>query len=80
MNGKRLAELRQEAGLSQEALGYRAGIHGVHVHKLEVGKVKNPGVGTLQDLADVLSEVLGRLITVDDLLNGSAPAPTEVAS
>jgi len=75
--GRRLAELRQEAGLSQEALGYRAGIHGVHVHKLEVGKVKRPGAGTLQALADVLSEALGRPITVNDLLE---PKPTEVAS
>ncbi len=78
MNGERLAELRQAAGLSQEALGYRAGIHGVHVHKLEVGKVKNPGTGTLRALADVLSEALGRQITVDELLG--EPEPNGVAS
>lgn len=80
MIGKRLAELRDEAKLSQEALGYRAGIHGVHVHKLEVGKAKNPSAATLQALAGVLSEALGRQITVDDLLSNDDPKPTEVAS
>jgi len=76
--GKRLAELRDEAGLSQEALGYRAGIHGVHVNKLENGRVRSPGVATLQALADVLSEALGRQITVDDLL--ADPEPEEATA
>ncbi len=78
MIGKRLAELRDEAGLSQEALGYRAGIHGVHVNKLENGRVRSPGVATLQALADVLSEALGRQITVDDLL--ADPEPEEATA
>ena len=78
MNGRRLAELRNQAGLSQEALGYRAGIHGVHVHKLEVGKAKNPSAATLQALAGVLSEALGQQITVNDLL--AEPEPEEATA
>lgn len=74
--GKRLAQLRDEAGLSQEILGVRAGIHGVHVNRIENGRVRSPGVATLQALADVLSEVLGRPITVTDLLDDE-PEPAE---
>ena len=79
MIGKRLAQLRDEADLSQEALGYRAGIHGVHVNKLENGRVKSPGIATLQALARVLSDALGREVTAEELAD-SKPEPTEVAS
>ena len=73
MIGKRLAELRKEAHLSQELLGVRAGIHGVHVNKLENNRVRSPSAATLQALADVLSETLGRQITVDELLGEPEP-------
>jgi transcriptional regulator with XRE-family HTH domain len=76
--GKRLAELRKEAHLSQELLGVRAGIHGMHVNKLENNRVRSPSAATLRALADVLSEALGRQVTVDELLG--EPEPNGVAS
>lgn len=79
MIGKRLAELRDEAGLSQELLGVRAGIHGVHVNRLENGRVKSPSFATLQALARVLSEALGREVTAEELAD-SEPEPVGEAS
>jgi len=49
--GKRLRTLRQEAGLTQEALGEALDLHGSYVGLLERGH-KNPSLDTLCKIAD----------------------------
>jgi DNA-binding XRE family transcriptional regulator len=69
--GKRLSELRQERGLTQEAVAQAAGISRNHYQLLEYGlgqrgdrKPANPRLSTLVALSDVLG------ITVPNLIDG----------
>lgn len=51
--GSTIARLRREAGLSQEAVADRAGIHAVMVSRVERGAT-DPRVSTLLRIADGL--------------------------
>lgn len=48
-----LRELRLKAGLSQEALGYKSGVHRTYVSQLERG-MKSPTLDVLHALASAL--------------------------
>jgi transcriptional regulator with XRE-family HTH domain len=61
---KNLAKLRKEKGLTQEGLARKANISYHTVLKLESGRIKNPRVGTLLKLAEVLE------VSTDKLLKG----------
>ena len=52
----RLKELREGAGLTQQQLGERAGMHKLSVAKLEQG-LREPSWATVQALADALGVV-----------------------
>ena len=52
--GKTLAQLRREAGLTQEDLAHRADLHRTYIGSLERGE-RNPTVTTLLKLAKALS-------------------------
>lgn len=52
--GLAIREFREEIGVSQEELGYRAGLHRTYVSDVERGR-RNPTVVTLQSLADSLN-------------------------
>lgn len=51
--GKRLRELRSKAGLSQEELGFRAGIHRTYVGAVERGE-QNVSIDNIHKLAKAL--------------------------
>lgn len=51
--GKKLLELRKKAGLSQEELGFRAGIHRTYVGAIERGE-QNVSVDNIHKLAKAL--------------------------
>ncbi|MFH0936943.1 MAG: helix-turn-helix transcriptional regulator [Candidatus Daviesbacteria bacterium] len=51
--GKKLRELRTKAGLSQEELGFRAGIHRTYVGAIERGE-QNISVDNIHKLAKAL--------------------------
>ena len=51
---RRLKELREAAGLTQQQLGERAGMHKLSVAKLEQG-LREPSWATVQALADALA-------------------------
>ena len=51
--GLALRQLRQERGLSQEALGFQSGYHRTYISLLERG-LKSPSLRTLFRLAEVL--------------------------
>jgi transcriptional regulator with XRE-family HTH domain len=51
--GARLRELREQAGLTQQQLAERAGIHKLTVAKFEQG-LREPGWSTVQALVDAL--------------------------
>ena len=59
--GEAVRAFRARMGVSQEALGYRAGFHRTYVSDLERGQ-RNPGVWTLKRFAETMgttsSEVL----------------------
>jgi transcriptional regulator with XRE-family HTH domain len=69
-----LKRLRLEAGLTQEQLGVKARSTKQTVSMLENGVI-NGGATTWIRIARVLSEALGRQVTLDELLEG-----VEVAS
>src|SRR5258707_1119851 len=66
--GKRLKEVREAAGLSQQALAVRAGLSISVVSRLEQGAQDNPRLHTIKAIADALG------VTVDDLLREERPA------
>jgi transcriptional regulator with XRE-family HTH domain len=67
--GLAIRELRTRMGVSQEALGYKAGLHRTYVSDVERGQ-RNPTVATLRDLAVTLDsscgEILGRAEEIFD--------------
>lgn len=73
MDGKRLRQLRDRAGLTQVELAMKAGINAMACSRIERGAVQ-PTVATLQSLAKALD------VTVDDMLADPDPEPAEVAS
>ena len=64
----RLKELREAAGLSQQQLAERAGMHLYGIAKLEQG-VREPGWVTVLDLAAALG------VEPNDFLPADKPAP-----
>lgn len=61
--GTNLRKAREEAELSQEALGHRANFHPTEVNRIERGR-RNPGLLTIVKLAKALD------IPASDLLAG----------
>lgn len=51
--GRAIRQFRHELGVSQEELGYRAGLHRTYVSDLERGR-RNPTAWTLRQLAEAL--------------------------
>jgi transcriptional regulator with XRE-family HTH domain len=70
--GEKLKALRKERGWSQDELGRRAGIHGRHVGKYEIGRAM-PNAETVVQLAKVLGVSIDYLLR-DDLDEDAAPA------
>jgi transcriptional regulator with XRE-family HTH domain len=61
MLGAELRKARLAAGLTQEELSFRAGLHRVHISELERDK-KSPTVDTLLRICDALGIRASRLI------------------
>ena len=51
--GKRIKELRNKLGISQEELAYRSEIHRTYIASLEVGK-RNVSIETLEKVVNAL--------------------------
>lgn len=64
--GANLRSAREDAGLTQEALGHRADFHPTEVNRIERGR-RNPGLLTIVKLAKALD------IPAGDLLGGLPP-------
>jgi transcriptional regulator with XRE-family HTH domain len=62
--GRKLRQLREELGWSQDELGERAGLHGRHVGRLEIGGAL-PGTATLLALARALGASIDGLLGND---------------
>ncbi len=69
--GRNLARCRERAGLSQEELGYRAGLHRTAIGLLERG-ARTPRIDTIVRLAGAVS------VPVSDLLAGFKWTPGHV--
>ena len=63
--GERLVELRDATDISQEELGFRAGLHRTEIGRLERG-TRIPGLATLLKLAGALA------VSMDELTKGMA--------
>ena len=50
---KRIKDLRNKLGISQEELGFRSGVHRTYIASLEVGK-RNISVATLEKIVNAL--------------------------
>ena len=60
--GKQIAALRKRLGISQEELGFRAGLHRTYVSQLERG-LKSPTLGVILKLAHTLGLSATKLIS-----------------
>ncbi len=58
--GRRLREVRQARGLSQEELAFKAGLHRTYVSSAERGK-RNVGLVNIERLAQALDIDIGDL-------------------
>lgn len=58
--GRRLRELRQAVGLTQEAAAETSGVHAKHIQRVELGSA-NPTLATLVALADAYGVSLSEL-------------------
>lgn len=58
--GKKLRELRKKANLSQEELGFRAGIHRTYIGAIERGE-QNISVDNIHKLAKALKVPVNKL-------------------
>jgi transcriptional regulator with XRE-family HTH domain len=67
----RLLELRKAAGLTQQALAFKAGLSISVVVHIERGRIPDPRVSTVRAIAGALG------CKVDDLLAGGPGAPPE---
>ncbi|MCJ7666876.1 MAG: helix-turn-helix domain-containing protein [Anaerolineae bacterium] len=63
--GRRLRELRQQQGLSQEELAFRAGLHRTYVGGIERGE-RNVTLKNIQRLADALGVDIRALFELRD--------------
>ena len=61
--GMVLRGLREERGLSQEQLGFKAGLHRTYVSQLERG-LKSPSLKTLDKIAEVLGTKASKLVAL----------------
>lgn len=58
--GHRIRQLREQAGISQENLGFLSGLHRTYVGAIERGE-RNPSVLSLKKIADALKIGVGDL-------------------
>lgn len=63
--GQALAKLRIRKGLSQEELGFNAGVHRTYVSQIERG-LKSPTLKTIVRLARALNITPGKLVSAVD--------------
>ncbi len=59
--GQRIREIRQEKGISQEALGDEIGLHRTYVGSLERGE-RNPSLQVISKLSELLEVSTDRLL------------------
>ena len=65
--GKAIRQLREERGMTQEALAHAAGVTVGHLSTIERGH-SNPTWGTVKGIAKALDVALGRLALLADTL------------
>ena len=70
--GRRLREVRESRGISQEDLAARAGVHRTYVGLLERGE-RNVTLRTIEKLADALEVQMAELMPPRAARRGSRP-------
>lgn len=65
--GQAVRQLRRERGLSQEALGYAAGLHRNYIGGVERGEL-NPTLATMQKIAAAFEMTTSELIAIAEAL------------
>lgn len=73
MDGKRLRQLRERAGLTQVQLSLKAGVNAMACSRIERSVIQ-PRISTVQAFAKALG------VTVDDLLADPDPEPEPAAA
>jgi transcriptional regulator with XRE-family HTH domain len=74
--GKRVGNLRNKAGMSQDELGEKVGVNNKHISNIETGRSK-PSMDTLVDIANALNVSADDLL-VDSLLHSASTADSEL--
>ena len=63
--GKRIKELRNKLGISQEELAFKSEIHRTYIASLEVGK-RNVSIETLEKIVNALGVSLSEFFNFDN--------------
>jgi transcriptional regulator with XRE-family HTH domain len=74
--GQVIRRRRNEAGLGQEALADKAGLHRTHVSLLERGK-RNPTLEVIKKLADALETTMALLLAELETEEDNEPEPAQ---
>lgn len=69
LNARRMRELREATGLSQEQAAVYAGCGRNTLQRIESG-VASPRLDTLRRILDLYGEQLGRFLSIADLIDG----------
>ncbi|MEZ4380247.1 MAG: helix-turn-helix transcriptional regulator [Nannocystaceae bacterium] len=72
--GQRLRRLREDRGLTQQALARISAVAADMISRLENGHYQSPGLRTLLRLADGLGVAIGELLPEAQGLRGAAPS------
>lgn len=75
--GRRVRALRRERGLSQEALGDRAGLQRIYIGEFERGLRTNPTLANLRRIAAALEVVIQELFSPPPRPPGAGDPPPE---
>ena len=59
---ERLRQLREQSGMTAEALSRRAGLPWSYVGRIEAGEIRDPRISTCQKLAAALGVSVGELL------------------
>jgi transcriptional regulator with XRE-family HTH domain len=68
--GKRLRELRDASGMTQQGLAIKAGLAVSHVAQIEQGQKADPRISTVAALARALGVAIDTLVKADGVERG----------
>lgn len=77
--GKRIKELREKNGLTQEELGAKLGLKKAAINKYETGRVVNLKRSTIESLCEIFHVLPQELLGIEDPYSNSIPKGFDIS-